>query len=839
MSLFRLRESWSTKCGDSEEFEKGSLCIGNVDNERGDSGSCCLDKIVVGSLSGMLRIYKPQKNNYYPTDLLLEKQLEAPILQLEIGKFIPNSRDNALGVLMPKKFAVYTIVKQTSDYSSEQQDSNAMEGYALQLYYEHTLQRLSYNFCYGPFGGAYGKDYICIQSFDGQLSFFEQDHFTFQRFLSTSLIPGPLIYSRSMDSFITFNSSMEVEAYKYQMLAASSGSTQKENSNGKKVKATWTVNVGEEVYDIVVGRYSQYLSAGQSEILAVGERTLFSIKENGELASQMRFDYFPSAVELYKSGTDQNDRSNLIIGTHNKTVMIYSDPKLAWAAGMTSIPVAIRVANIGGVKGAIVTLDEEGNLALNYLGTGAISNTVPTLENKDVDYERLEEETKRLQQIIRRTKRNQKDESSEALVIRAQIPNAVDPESFNTSNENKRVTIQLYIGYTGNNCVLENITVNFHVEKPFYVISPTTYITTLNGGNQSTPFVLPVTVFGGSDCTPKSLEASVTAIYHDPVTGQPKISNCHFLLPFGLCGDVVPAKKNSTHKITLDTNKSPIPIASLFEDLIQKDEMSNLISENILTFQYSNGKDATILVSKNAGRYRVQSSSLDAMYILVKETIRRLKQCAAALHMEDKQQMKIEFTENMPFYPYFDVIDSHFKNRLGLQIYYQQLDKLAAQFRALQKRLLVRYKDKNPTSINSLDILFDKTYQEILGITKKIEKTQQSLKEASHDLTCSTLLMHILVKLRYSLDDKEMEVLENHWPSFVNDESPGWEETLDFGLTQLLNTVLTKNPKEKNLQTELEMPADSSRLKKRIASVVEKLQNFKLLPAEAKDEKKK
>lgn len=89
MSLFRLRESWSTKCGDSEEFEKGSLCIGNVDNERGDSGSCCLDKIVVGSLSGMLRIYKPQKNNYYPTDLLLEKQLEAPILQLEIGKFIP------------------------------------------------------------------------------------------------------------------------------------------------------------------------------------------------------------------------------------------------------------------------------------------------------------------------------------------------------------------------------------------------------------------------------------------------------------------------------------------------------------------------------------------------------------------------------------------------------------------------------------------------------------------------------------------------------------------------------------------------------------------------------
>lgn len=88
------------------------------------------------------------------------------------------------------------------------------------------------------------------------------------------------------------------------MLAASSGSNQKENTNGKKVKANWTVNVGEEVYDILVGRYSQYLSAGQSEILVIGERTLFSIKENGELMTQMRFDYFPSAVDLYKPSSD-------------------------------------------------------------------------------------------------------------------------------------------------------------------------------------------------------------------------------------------------------------------------------------------------------------------------------------------------------------------------------------------------------------------------------------------------------------------------------------------------------------------------------------------------------
>lgn len=160
--------------------------------------------------------------------------------------------------------------------------------------------------------------------------------------------------------------------------------------------------------------------------------------------------------------------------------MIYSDPKLAWAAGCNSSPVSIRVANFNGIKGMVVSLDEEGNLALNYLGTGAISNSVPTLENKDIDYERLEEETKRLQQIIRKTKRNQKDEANESLVIRAQIPTSVDPESFSTGTENKRVTIKLYIGFTGDECQLENITINMSVEKPFYVIAPTTYISVLS-----------------------------------------------------------------------------------------------------------------------------------------------------------------------------------------------------------------------------------------------------------------------------------------------------------------------------------------------------------------------
>lgn len=64
-----------------------------------------------------------------------------------------------------------------------------------------------------------GKDFLCVQSFDGQLSFFDQDHFIFARFLTTSLVPGPICYCKATDSFITYNSSMELEAYKYFFLS--------------------------------------------------------------------------------------------------------------------------------------------------------------------------------------------------------------------------------------------------------------------------------------------------------------------------------------------------------------------------------------------------------------------------------------------------------------------------------------------------------------------------------------------------------------------------------------------------------------------------------------------
>lgn len=46
-------------------------------------------KIVTGSLNGVLRMYLPAQNEYKIEHLLLEENLRRPILQIELGYFIP------------------------------------------------------------------------------------------------------------------------------------------------------------------------------------------------------------------------------------------------------------------------------------------------------------------------------------------------------------------------------------------------------------------------------------------------------------------------------------------------------------------------------------------------------------------------------------------------------------------------------------------------------------------------------------------------------------------------------------------------------------------------------
>ena len=118
MSIFQLEEWWATTVGASEEFHSNSICVGNVDNSNPP-----MDKIVVGSFEGILRIFSPQPRPYRTEDVIIEKDLGAPILQVDCKtnlvsakitqKFLDGAdptKTIAIAVLHSRKLSIGVIV---------------------------------------------------------------------------------------------------------------------------------------------------------------------------------------------------------------------------------------------------------------------------------------------------------------------------------------------------------------------------------------------------------------------------------------------------------------------------------------------------------------------------------------------------------------------------------------------------------------------------------------------------------------------------------------------------------------------------------------------------------
>eukprot|EP00744_Colponema_vietnamica_P033798 GILI01056283.1.p1 GENE.GILI01056283.1~~GILI01056283.1.p1 ORF type:complete len:171 (+),score=15.28 GILI01056283.1:113-625(+) len=166
MSLFQARDWWSTRCGTDEEFDKGCLCVADIDNSR--EGHL---KVITGSFQGMLRVYYPKQREYKIDDLVLEQNLEQPILQLEAGRFVGVNQGLSLAVLHPRRLSVYSVTPVAG--------STGVSYYSLTLAYSHNFDRIAVNFTHGPFGGVSGRDFLCVQSIDGVLSFYEQETYAF------------------------------------------------------------------------------------------------------------------------------------------------------------------------------------------------------------------------------------------------------------------------------------------------------------------------------------------------------------------------------------------------------------------------------------------------------------------------------------------------------------------------------------------------------------------------------------------------------------------------------------------------------------------------------------
>ncbi|KAF8061317.1 bbs9 [Scenedesmus sp. PABB004] len=751
MSLFAAREWWSTRLG-GEEFDQGGLVVANIDNDpSGDA------KIVTGSLAGVLRVHQPHGRGYHVEDVLLEAELEGSVLQLAAGRFL-GGPELRLAVLHPRKLAVFAL--------------RAVGGSYLQLdkLYDHALDRTAANMATGCFGGAgggppqgpgagasrapprraaprraahaqaepppppkraracagAGVEHIAVQSLDGELAVFEGEALAFARRLPDFLLPGPLAYVAAADSFVTSTAALELVSYTYSGLAAAGGGA---GAGGKRVQADWTVVLGEAALDIRTGRVSPGSRGGAPpDILVLAEHTFFVLDLRGALLVQRRLDYHPAAAWPFPSGggggggggagagagADDAPPDSLLVGTHTRALMVYRGHALAWAARLELVPVALRVAELGGSHGMLVALDDAGRLAVLYLGTEPPRHAPAFAEARPLDYAAMEAERRALLAKIRAADadapQHEPDGSAAALVLRAQ-----------------------------------DVCVSVLAPPPVVALQQQVLLPELppasragRGEPRAVRIVLQAPAScGGAAGVPSANTAEVVATYR--VAGDTALCSAQLTLELPMClfCQVVPPIKAAAFKVTLNTNREPVQLTALFGDMLVQaspahaEALSRAQGANVLSFVFAGGQDDVL-----------------------------------------------------------ELVDAHFAARRRLADAGAALEAREAQFRAVQKRLLVRY---------------------------RIEQGQAQLADAAQALGAGVQLLLLLTRYRYALSDKEYELLRCVLSPVVQDgaDDVSWEEMTEAATTHLLRTALARSAKDTAAAAPALAPApDTARLKK-------------------------
>ena len=130
MSIFQIKELWGTRVGANEEYDKNSVCL---DSYGGDV------KIIIGSFEGYLRVYKPKSKEFTASDMILERNMMLPILQVSCGAY-HSSGDACLAILHSRKLVVAQILYTGKDLAQ------------YKPLYEYSFDRNAFNLVSGNFG---------------------------------------------------------------------------------------------------------------------------------------------------------------------------------------------------------------------------------------------------------------------------------------------------------------------------------------------------------------------------------------------------------------------------------------------------------------------------------------------------------------------------------------------------------------------------------------------------------------------------------------------------------------------------------------------------------------
>ena len=202
--------------------------------------------------------------------------------------------------------------------------------------------------------------------------------------------------------------------------------------------------------------------------------------------------------------------------------------------------------------------------------------------------------------------------------------------------------------------------------------------------------------------------------------GRLRTASTSFDIPFSFFVNFHPEliKDNDNFKLVLGLDGPCPSLLQLFSDveLIMPDQ-GQLTNTKQVTFILRNQETVSLLVSKDDLKIRFQANVASAIQLVLTESYKRLT--------SPKYNLNVSSTTKLPTLDLLEAIDKHFTYRTEIQNLRKSLEDRTYQLRIIQKKLLNRFKDKNPSALNNLDFLLQHTYAQVIEISTQIESLRK------------------------------------------------------------------------------------------------------------------
>lgn len=766
---------------------------------------------------------------------MLEVDTGLPILAVKTGRLLSASPSSIFLLLLhPRKVSVYSVSGKTG-LSSHGSSFNML------LTYQHILQRSAYSVIVGAFGQQ-SRDLMAVLSLDGNLSFYEQESFSFSRFLPNFLLPSSIAYLHDSDSFIVASSSLTIESYRYQILAImkddDGGSKQLNvnpsqsglhaSSKGSRLTADWSTVIGEPVIDIqIVTNDKEKSSKKSTGIIVLGDRNIFILRPNGCIVLSFKMDFTPISFMSYF----HDSQIMTLIATEHSSLLVYSYDCLKWAAQLPFLPIDVRRANVGGLDGLLVSLSDEGLLSVLYLGTNPSTNPISLngygMTDYITDYEEAEKELNMLKRTIKLFEDGNLGHPGKVGSVKAiqaqTFPITLDLNEKHSRQEDmedsRSVSIEISISTSE---AVKSVKVMVDPPDDLFEISKRTFDLVRLKPDVTEVLRLDVSVTenGQQFILPPLLELNVT-VSCLMEGGRPRVQSLSHTLPLKVVAKLVSPQKSAASRGDVSLALDLVVKSSFsLQDILMSDFDNNVLQNEIGVDIRGSDIVFISLSTKSASQSKliVNSFSFSSLAFVFLHVIRRIQAISGT------KVISSSFPQSsIPLDYLFQAIDNHVQTRLEYSSKQELLSRFSTQFRSIEKRFLTMMKDRNPVSINDLDYLLQYVHGKIMRTTSELIRISNQGRENRNQLGTITSLICQMISIGA---DQEYPVvkaaLANTVPNM--DAMQGWEEVTVIALDRMLN----KTTGIKTWDSPLALERESQEIKNKIKATVNLLYKGKV-----------